>query len=161
MKKLVVFYSFEGNTKYIGKNIAEAVEADVLELKPVKEIKNNGFMKYLWGGKQVVTGAKPELQKISVDFEDYDIIYLGTPVWAFSFAPAFNTFFSNYKIKGKKIALFCCNGGSKGKTFINMREYLKGNTIIGEIEFVEPIKNQQEKATLAITWAKDMEKEIL
>ena len=47
MKKLVIFYSFEGNTKYIAENIAEAVDADILELKPVKDIKSNGFMKYL------------------------------------------------------------------------------------------------------------------
>jgi len=156
MKKLVLFYSFEGNTKYIAENIADAVEADVLELKPVKDIKSNGFMKYLWGGKQVVTGSKPELQEISANFEEYDFIYFGTPVWAFNFAPAFNTFFSNYKIEGKKVALFCCDGGTIGKTFINMREQLKDNTIVGEIEFKEPIKGDKEKAMLVRKWAEDM-----
>lgn len=158
MKKLVLFYSFEGNTKYISENIAEAVGADILELKPVKDIKNNGYMKYLWGGKQVVTGFKPKLQEISVNFEEYDIIYFGTPVWAFNFAPAFNTFFSDYKIRGKKAALFCCNGGNIGKTFINMREQLKDNIIVGEIEFKEPIKNDRERAMIVRRWAEDMGK---
>jgi flavodoxin len=161
MRKLVVFYSLEGNTKYIAENIADAVGAEVLELKPVKEINSSGFMKYIWGGRQVVAGAKPELQEISIMFEDYDIIYIGTPVWAYNFNPVFNTLFSNYKIEGKKIALFCCNGGNKGKTFVNMREKLKDNTILGEIEFSEPVKNQQKKAALARKWAEDMEKEIM
>lgn len=156
MKRLVIFYSFEGNTRYIAKNIAEAAEADILELKPVKDIKSTGFMKYLWGGKQVVTGSQPELSKITVDFDKYDIIFIGTPVWAFSFAPAFNSFFSNYKIEGKKVALFCCNGGNKGKTFINMKEKLKGNKILGEIEFQEPVKENEEKAKNAVEWALKM-----
>ncbi|MGE5628095.1 MAG: flavodoxin family protein [Solirubrobacterales bacterium] len=156
MKKLVVFYSFEGNTKYISENIAKALDADILELKPVKDIKNNGFMKYVWGGKQVVTGSKPELTNISVNFNDYDIIFMGTPVWAFSFSPAFNTFFSEYKITGKKIALFCCDGGNKGKTFTNMRTMLSGNDVLGEIEFQEPIKGNEEKAKKAVEWALKM-----
>ena len=37
MKILVIFYSFEGNTKLIAENIAETINADILELKPRKE----------------------------------------------------------------------------------------------------------------------------
>ncbi|MHC1719982.1 MAG: flavodoxin family protein [Clostridiaceae bacterium] len=154
MKKLVVYYSFEGNTKYIAESIAEAVGADILQLKPVSDIKNTKFTKYLWGGKQVVTGKMPELKEITVDFEEYDFIFIGTPVWAFSFAPAINTFLSKYSIKDKKIGLFCCDGGTKGKTFENMRERLKENDIIGEIEFAEPVKNIKAKAETAKEWAR-------
>lgn len=161
MKKLVVFYSLGGNTKYIAENIAEAVDAEVLELKRCKEIKKSGFMKYVLGGRQAITRAKPELQDISIDFEAYDLIYFGTPVWASTLNPVFNTLFSNYKIQGKKVALFCCYRGNKGNAIIGMKEYLKGNNIIGEIEFIEPIINNQEKAILAKNWARDMEKEIL
>lgn len=161
MKKLVVFYSLGGNTKYIAENIAEAVDAEVLELKRCREMKNSGFMKYVLGGRQAITGAKPEIEEIAIDFDAYDLIYFGTPVWASTLNPVFNTLFSNYKIHGKKVALFCCNRGNKGKTFIGMKEYLKGNNIIGEIEFAEPIINKQEKATLAKNWAMDIEKEIL
>jgi len=156
MKKLVIYYSFEGNTRFIAENIAKATGADIAELKPVSDIKNTKFTKYLWGGRQVVTGKKPEIEEMAVDFGQYDLIFIGTPVWAFSFAPALNTFLSKHNISGKKIALFCCDGGSKGKTFENMRERLKGNNIIGEKEFIEPIKNVEEKAGTAREWAKIM-----
>lgn len=154
MKKLVVYYSLEGNTRYIAENIASEIGADVLELKPVADIKNSRFTKYLWGGRQVVMGKKPELEKLSLDPLDYDAIFIGTPVWAFSFSPAINTFLSGFEIRGKKIALFCCNGGSKGKTFANLQERLKDNILIGEIEFMEPIKGEAAKATQAREWAR-------
>lgn len=156
MKKLVIYYSFEGNTRFIAENISKATGADIAELKPVSDIKNTKFTKYLWGGRQVVTGKKPEIEELAVDFAEYDLVFIGTPVWAFSFAPALNTFFSKHGIRGKKIALFCCDGGTKGKTFENMRERLKENNIIGEIEFSEPIKNVEEKAEAAREWAKVM-----
>ncbi len=156
MKVLVIYYSFEGNTRYIAEHVAKAVNGDLLELKPVNDIKTKGFMKYLWGGRQVVTGIKPEIQKIDTDINQYDLIFMGTPVWAFSYAPAMNTFLSNYKIEGKKIALFCCNGGGKGKTFVNFRQKLEGNDIVGEIEFIDPVKNVSEKAVKAQRWAMEM-----
>lgn len=156
MKKLVIFYSFEGNTRYIAEQIAETINADLLELKPKKDIKNNGFMKYVWGGRQVVLGAKPELEQLDKNPQEYDMIIIGTPVWAFSFAPALKTFFSQIQIKEKKVALFCCNGGGIGKTFNNMKEQLKENEIIGEIEFLEPLKESQEAANKAKKWASEL-----
>ncbi len=53
MKKLVIFYSFEGNTKLIAENIAQAIGADLLELKPKKKMKSKGFMKFVWGGQHL------------------------------------------------------------------------------------------------------------
>ena len=38
MKKLVIFHSFEGNTRQIAETIANPVDADLLELKPKTEI---------------------------------------------------------------------------------------------------------------------------
>ncbi|MTK13106.1 MAG: flavodoxin [Clostridiaceae bacterium] len=160
MKKLVVFYSFEGNTRYIAQSITKAINADLLELKPKKDVKSKSFMKYLWGGKQVVLGQKPELERLDKDPNEYDFIIFGTPVWAFSYAPAFKTFFSQIKITKKKVALFCCNGGGKGKTFTNMREELKENDILGEIEFIDPIKGDEKKAEEAARWAKKIFSDI-
>lgn len=153
MKKLVVFYSFEGNTRYIAENIAKSINADILEIKPKNDVKSKGLMKYFFGGKQVVLGQKPELEELDKDPNEYDFIFFGTPVWAFSYVPAFKTFFSEVKISRKKVALFCCNGGNKGKTFVNMKIELKDNDIVGEIEFIDPIKGEEKKAEEAAKWA--------
>jgi len=138
--KLVIYYSLEGNTKFIAKIIADTIEAELLELKLKKDIPQRGFMKYLLGGLQVFTKRKPELHPLDKDPKNFDILFIGSPVWAGSFTPAFATFFSSQEIKDKKIALFCCHAGSKGKIFEKIKENLKGNKIVGEIDFIEPLK---------------------
>ncbi|MBI5874210.1 MAG: NAD(P)H-dependent oxidoreductase [Candidatus Omnitrophica bacterium] len=157
MKKLVVYYSLDGNTKFIAQAIAEAVGADILELKPKKEPNAKSPMKYLWGGRQVLMKEKPELKHFDTNPQDYDCLFIGTPVWAWTYAPALATFFTMGNLKGKKIALFCCSGGGKGKTLEKMKEQLSGNEFIGEMDFVEPLKQDKEQnAVLAAQWAKQI-----
>ena len=155
MKKLVIYYSYEGNTKFIAEAMASAIDADLLELKPQKDLTTKGFMKYVWGGRQVVTKQIPELLPFDKNPDVYDVIFIGTPVWAFTFAPAIRSFLALTGLKNKKIALFCCHSGAIGKTFVDMKASLEGNQIIGEIDFVDPLrKGAAEKSNRAKEWAK-------
>ena len=142
MKTLVVYYSFEGNTRYIANLIATHVKADVLELKVIDDISGGGLAKYFWGGRQVVLGIKPELAPFSIDVQAYDLIFIGTPVWAFSYSPAMATFFDRVRFSGKKIALFCCHGGMKGRVFDTMRDQLVGNDIVAEADFTDSYRRK-------------------
>ncbi|SHK20373.1 Flavodoxin [Anaerobranca californiensis DSM 14826] len=144
VKTLVIYYSFEGNTKFIAETIAEKLGADLLELKPEKELNSKGFMKYIWGGSQVVMGKMPKLQPLDKNPLDYDLLIIGTPVWAWSYTPPLNTFFNNVKITGKKIALFSCHGGQNAKTFEKMEKALEGNEIIAKQDFFEPLRDKEE-----------------
>lgn len=157
LKKLVVYYSFEGNTRFIANTIAEVIDADILELRPKNEIKTKSFMKFLWGGRQVIMKEKPDLIPFDINLQEYDIIFIGTPVWAWSYAPPLNTFFSTIEIKNKKIALFCCHGGGKGKIFEKMKKRLSGNDFVGEIDFFEPLKRDKEGNISKIKqWARNI-----
>ncbi len=159
MKSLIVFYSLEGNTRFIAQTIAEEIKGDILELKPVNDIKQKGFMRYLWGGKQAMSKKIPELKPFDKNPNDYDLIVIGTPVWAFTFAPALRAFYSKNKIQNKKIALFCCHGGGKAGTLNKMKEQLTGNNIVGEIDFMDPlIHNKEDNARKAKEWARKIVK---
>lgn len=151
-KILVVYYSLEGNTKLIGEEIAGLLKAEVLELKLKKDFNKKGAWKYFWGGKQVMTGEKPELQEFDKNPKDYKVIIIGTPVWMATYTPALKTFFDKVELKNKKIGLFCCYGTSPGQTFEKMRGRLNENEIIGEISFCEPrrIGNENYKKELKI-----------
>lgn len=157
IKKLVLFYSFEGNTRAVGETIAKATNADIAELKYIKELKSRGFIKYLWGGKQVIFKQKPKLVPLEIDVNNYDIIYIGTPVWAGNFTPPLRTLFSQKKVKNKKIALFCCYKGNEGKTLKNMSNELKDNTILGEIGIKEPLAYDIDKTMKSVeSWAMEI-----
>jgi len=145
MKALVVYYSLEGNTKLIAHVISEEMSCDILELKPIKDIPKKGFLKYFWGGKQVIFDHKAPLQPFNKDLDQYDLIIMGSPVWAGTYAPPFNTFFQETTIKNKKIALFCCYAGNEGKTFSAFKRQLEGNEVIGEMGFKDPLINNKEK----------------
>ncbi len=145
MKKLVVFYSLDGNTKMMAESVAAAAGADILELKPVKEITRNNFMKILVGGKQAWSKSEPELLPFDVKPEDYDIIFFGTPVWAWTYAPALRTYFRDHKPTGKKVALFYCHGGGPRNFIEKFEEAVEGNEILGSIDFKDPLRHEKDK----------------
>jgi flavodoxin len=156
LKKLVIFYSLDGNTKLVAETIAGAIGAGLLQLKPKSEIKAHGFFKYFLGGMQVVLKKKPELLPFEKNPADYDLIFIGSPVWASSYTPAVNSFFSNCKLSGKKIAVFCTLSGQSDKPLINMKKALAGNDIVGENEFIEVVKNINAVKKNASKWANEV-----
>ncbi|MHA1366049.1 MAG: flavodoxin family protein, partial [Candidatus Heimdallarchaeota archaeon] len=161
MKILVAYYSFEGNTKYIAEAIAKEIKADILEIKPEKEVGTKGFFKYPIGGFQVVFGLKPKLKALDKNPEDYDVIFIGTPTWALNLSPPIRSFLKQRKITDKKIALFCCRMGNAGRLFKTYRKLLPDNEILGEIEFSQPLTKGKEKdLEEAAKWAKDLIKNI-
>ena len=156
LRILVVYYSFEGNTKLISESIAEEMDSDILKLEVVKPISND-VTKYIVGGKQVILREKPKLITYEFKPENYDVLFIGTPIWAWNYAPALRTFFEENSVKNKKIALFSCEGSSNGKIFENMKKNLEGNEFLGEIEFFEPLNTNRERSIeLAKSWAKKM-----
>jgi flavodoxin len=155
MKTLVVYYSYEGSSALIAGELKKAVAADLLEIKTEDEKVRSGFAKYFCGGRQVFTHARPKLKPWTVKIEDYDLIILGAPVWAGAPAPALQSFIEKANISGKKIALFLCHAGGPGKALAALKALLPGNTIVGEIDFQSPAKQDRETLVKRIKeWAK-------
>lgn len=154
MKPLVIFYSYDGNTKFIAETIAQTVGADLLQLKPVGEKRWWGPLKYLFGGRQATLKLTPTLEPYKLNPNDYELIFIGTPVWAWNYTPAINSFLTNTKLTNKKIALFCSCGGQPGSTLEKITEHLAGNEILNTIVFKEPLKyNKEEQLAKAKQWA--------
>lgn len=143
-KPLIVFYSLEGFTRNVAKNIARKINGELLELHPKKDIKA-WFMKYLRWGKQVMMKETPELEPYNIDLKNHDIIYIGTPVWAFTFTPAIRSFLKQTHLKGKKIIIFCTHEWWPKKTLDNLEEVLLGNTIVCKKDFNRRILEKDEK----------------
>lgn len=165
MKILIAFYSLTGNTKKIANAIANAVEGKMMEIKTKKE-SPRGAIRYLWAGKQIIAKESPKLLPLEANPGEYDLIFLGTPVWAGNFAPAISSFLKQANLQNKKIALFAAHGGGPKKTFENLKKEISnngiGNKIIGQIDFqmenIAPdiIRKNLEDASL---WAKEIKKD--
>ncbi|NHJ87547.1 MAG: flavodoxin [Asgard group archaeon] len=144
MKSLVLYYSRTGNTKLIAETIANETKSELIEIKRQKEIKGTGFMLYFMGGFQSMTKQKTKLEEFDFDINDYDLIFIGSPVWAWNINPAIRSLLNEVQLKDKKIALFCCCAGDATKILTALSEKLVGNTILGESQYIEPLKNDTE-----------------
>lgn len=155
MKTLVAFYSLEGNTQFISESIAAKLGADILKLETEKPFPTQGFAKFFKGGMSSVFKSTPKLKNQGIDLSAYDNIVLGMPVWASTYASPMNTLIKKHKFTGKKVALLLCSGGPEvGKCLANLKKALTGNEIVGDIDFMEPLKQDKEEVTKKATaWA--------
>lgn len=158
MDTLVIFYSLEGNTKRIAEVLAKELHADLLELKTKKVYPSSGFKKYVWGGKSVMFREQPALANEAIDLAPYNRVVIGTPIWAGTYAAPYQTFLKQYRFSGKQVAFFVCHaGGGTEKCFRMMKEALPDNDFIGEMDFVDPLKNNpEENLAKAVEWAKKL-----
>jgi flavodoxin len=110
MKKLVVFYSLSGNTEIVAKTIAKELKADLYRVEEIR--KRNRFLAYLTGSFAAMRDKCSEIKPVALNIHDYDLIFLGSPLWASRPVPAINAFISNTDFKHKKVIAFFTMGGS-------------------------------------------------
>ena len=111
MKRIVVYYSLEGNTKQAAERLAGQLQAELLEIRLLKEIPKEGGKKFMIGGMQATFGICPKLSDTAFDLASYDEIILGTPVWEGKCAPAIRSFIKKNHPDDKVVAVFTCSGG--------------------------------------------------
>lgn len=146
MKAAMIYYSLEGNMDYLAEQSAQMDTVECIKLVPSKEYPTGKFSKFLWGGKSVTFGEKPKLLNDRIDLSQYDLLILGTPIWASTFTPPLNTFLHEYHFTGKKIILLATHAGGGGaKAFAKMKELLSGNEILAAIDFRSPLKYKDEE----------------
>ena len=96
----------------------------------------------------------PELKAYNFNAAAYDLIVMGVPVWAWRPAPPINTFLVQNDISNKKTALFICHGGGIKGVMELFRDSLPKNEIIGEIDFLNALKNKDVVIKQIEEWTK-------
>ncbi|MDR3303066.1 MAG: flavodoxin [Treponema sp.] len=158
MKSIVVYFSLDGNSELVAGFIKEALGADSLRLELERAIPRQGFAKMFHGGRQVVAHQKPALKPYQLDLAPYELVVLGGPVWAGSPVPALLSFLERSRLSDKKVALFCCHAGGKGKALEKLRDALTGNTVVAELDLVNPAKQDAQLVRAkAVAWAKTLQ----
>ena len=151
MKTAVVFFSLEGNTKFVAEKMAQHLGADFIQLMPVQEYPTGNVSKYFWGGKSAVFKEHPKLEPYRFHAEQYDLVIIGSPIWASTYAPPLRTFLRENDLQNKKIAIFaCCSGGTADKYFAQVKEETKVSEVMATAKFIDPLKNVGEELDRAI-----------
>lgn len=122
MNKLVVYFSYTGNTKMIANKIREKLNCDILEIKTVIPYSDDYQSVVDDEQNSEASNYLPEIQEINVDLSKYDEIILGTPVWWYRPVPAIRAFLSQNDLSGKVIKPFATNAGWLGRTFNEIKK---------------------------------------
>ena len=133
-KKLVAYFSASGTTASVAKTLAEAADADLYEIKPQVPYTRADLD---WTNKKSRSSVemsdksfRPPLADRDAHVEDYDIIFLGFPIWWYTAPTIVNTFLESYDFTGKTIILFATSGGSGlGKTAADLKNSAPGAVI--------------------------------
>jgi flavodoxin len=135
MRYLVAYHSRTGHNKTIGEAIAKALSADIDEI--IDKKKRSGRISWLRAGRDSTSGRMTEIQT-EKNPQEYDIIILGTPIWAGKMTPAIRTYLTQNDLKGKKVAFFICSGGAGfSEVFPKLKELSAGATPIGTLGVTE------------------------
>ena len=110
MKVLVVYYSRTGNTRKIGEEVAAALGADVEELKD--DVNRGGPVGFVRSGREAKSRTLVNIDPLLHEPSTYDLVVIGTPVWARTMCSPVRTFLLNNDLGNARVAWFCTVGAS-------------------------------------------------
>lgn len=124
-------FNGQGSTEYLANYIHSKTGGDIAKITPVKD--------YPLSYSDCADAAKaerdnderPEFQKLSVNPEDYDVVFIGYPMWWYTLPMLLYTFFDMYDFGGKTIIPFNTHEGSgDGGTYDEIREFEPDATVL-------------------------------
>lgn len=153
-RKLVAYFSASGVTANIAKKLAKAIDADSYEIRPEVPYTKADLN---WMDKQSRSTVemhnksfRPALADTNANISDYDIIFVGFPIWWYVAPTIINTFLESYDFSGKTVVLFATSGGSGfGKTVEELQCSVSETTTIKEGRLL----NHNPSADELRTWA--------
>ncbi len=102
----------KGNTRIVAEIIAQKTGGDLFEIKPVQSYPFSYEDCKKVASREKATKARPPLSNTVSNFQQYDIIFVGYPIWYGDAPMPVYTFLESYDFSGKTIIPFCTHGGS-------------------------------------------------
>ena len=136
-KKLVAYFSASGVTADAARKIAQAANADLYEICP-QVLYTAADLN--WQDKNSRSSVemndrtfRPAIADKNAKAEEYDVIFLGFPIWWYTAPTIINTFLESYDISGKTIILFATSGSSGfDKAAADLKVSVDGSAVIKE-----------------------------
>lgn len=110
MKSLVTYYSRSNITKKLAEKIAGKTNSDIEEI--LSNVKYEGKIGYARAGKDAMTEKIIDIKSLKFDPAEYDMVYIGTPVWAGKAASPVLTYLKMNEGKFTNVKFFATAGSS-------------------------------------------------
>lgn len=156
-KKLVAYFSATGTTAKVAETLADAIGANLYEIEPAVPYTQADLD---WMDKQSRSTIemndkkfRPAITDTDAAIADYDVIFVGFPIWWYVAPTIINTFLEKYDFSGKKIVLFATSGGSGfGKTVEELKVSVSDSATIIE----GGLLNGKQTYTSVSAWADNL-----
>lgn len=101
-----------GSVQYVATVIGEATGGDMVRIQTAQPYPGNYDALAAQANQERQNNIYPELATNIENFENYDVIFVGYPIWWYQMPMAMYTFFDTYDFNGKTIIPFSTHGGS-------------------------------------------------
>lgn len=140
MKALIVFYSRTGVTRAAAQRLAEELrsagaEAAVEEILDTKD--RRGIAGWFGGGKDATLKRATTIEPVKADVGSFDVVVVGTPVWAWTATPAARAFLTQHGAACRAVAFFCTMGGSGDKGAFSAMKDLCGKAPVATLALLD------------------------
>ena len=150
-KTLVAYFSASGTTAKVAKKMAEAIGADLFEIKPETPYTGADLN---WQNKNSRSSvemndrsSRPAIAVKVADMPQYDVVFVGFPVWWYREPSIIDTFMESYDFAGKTVIPFATSGGSGlGDSVVNMQKLAKGAKVVNGKRFSGSASSEELKA---------------
>lgn len=150
-KILVAFFSASGVTAKTAQKLAQAVDADIFEIKPEQAYTPADLN---WTDKNSRSSVemndpscRPAIKDRFPNMEQYKVVFVGFPIWWYVAPKIINTFLESYDFTDKKIIPFATSGGSgMGKTNAELEPSCPGAVLMPGRKLDSSVSKQDLKA---------------
>lgn len=124
-----------GTTEFLARLIQQNVGGDMYLIQTEKEYPEDFQTLVIQNHGEMNDDYYPALKDSNLKMEDYDIVYLGYPIWATEAPQAVFSFLKQYDLSGKKIVLFCTHDGyGSGSSYEDIKRAVPKGEFLGELD---------------------------
>lgn len=132
---LVAYFSTRGVTAKVAEKLAKETGADLFEIEPESPYTDGDLNWQDKGSRSSVEmnnrKSRPEIRSQVKNMEQYDVVFVGFPVWWYREPSIIDTFMETYDFNGKTVVPFATSGGSSvGDAGKNMQVLAPGAKVV-------------------------------
>lgn len=130
-KILVVYYSQSNTTKTVAEELQKQLGCDIASIECTEPFTGDFNAVVSKWQSDMKEGKTPELKPLGKDVKDYDVIFLGYPIWGGTYASPVAAFLNNTDFQGKKLVPFCTFGsGGLNTSVAELKKNAKNANIV-------------------------------